>query len=433
MFDLHQELTTDHEPPVVELTTDAEYAQEQPRLVRFFGTTIVLSLGLLHAACSLHWAHRPLPRGVGTAAFGATAVLCLAVGAVSLLLSWSAAARMTATKALPTRRVERRLLNRLCAAVHASSALLMLAPVGLLVLVADKAYAFAVVVPLGPVGASLFPVVRNGARFGFAWGAAQYEAHEHDLRRYFGLAAGVTVPTYVALLSHAVSDHFRPAGSAQRRHHDLGGVDAVECLLLYASTAGLALMLLATSPPALCFRHTRAVVVNHFLGVLADALLALVGLAALVATAEIAGGLAALAPTTNVIAACAIFAKEHEDEPDRRGQDDTKDHLCSSSSSRQPVAPLVVNSLAFGTVMLSYSALDGGRAFSWPEKACLVAVASLLVGNLSQMALQRRAVRTDSVVTTALSLFDKVNKVTLLIAALGCMAVLATHKITASH
>lgn len=169
---------------------------------------------------------------------------------------------------------------------------------------------------------------------------------------------------------------------------------------------------------------------NHFLGVLADALLALVGLAALVATAEIAGGLAALAPTTNVIAACAIFAKEHEDEPDRRGQDDTKDHLCSSSSSRQPVAPLVVNSLAFGTVMLSYSALDGGRAFSWPEKACLVAVASLLVGNLSQMALQRRAVR---VVTTALSLFDKVNKVTLLIAALGCMAVLATHKITASH
>lgn len=159
MFDLHQELTTDHEPPVVELTTDAEYAQEQPRLVRFFGTTIVLSLGLLHAACSLHWAHRPLPRGVGTAAFGATAVLCLAVGAVSLLLSWSAAARMTATKALPTH-VERRLLNRLCAAVHASSALLMLAPVGLLVLVADKAYAFAVVVPLGPVGASLFPVVQ---------------------------------------------------------------------------------------------------------------------------------------------------------------------------------------------------------------------------------------------------------------------------------
>lgn len=373
--------------PVTELTTDEEYALQQPRLVAFFCTATALSFVQLLAGCSLLVA--PHVHHLHAAMSIAGATLCFTASAVPMVLAW----RPT-FEAPPVQRVNRRRLNRLCAAVYLSFALLVTTPVGLL-LHHSKANAFALA-PLVPVVVNLFLLLRKGIQLGFAWGAAQYGAHDHDLRRAFSLAAGVTVPSYVGLLGHSVASLM---DSSALRHLQLqDGVDAVECLLLYAVVAGLALMLLASSPPALYFRHTRAVLVNVFVGVLADVQLALVALAGLMAAAEIVGGFAVLALASNIAAACAMFAREHEDEPGHAGEHDVvKDGF---SPRPLPVSaarvPLVTSFVALGVLLISSSsAAAGGRAFSWQEKTSVIAVASLLTGSLGQMALLRRAVGTD--------------------------------------
>lgn len=384
---------------VGELTPDTDYFPQQWRLAQYFRTATVASSALQLFFCTLCFTDPNVIRR-HVLQFSVIAVPCFTVSAIPMMLTWQAKAAT-----LPTQRVNRLRLNRLCATVYASAVLLMLAPVGLLLL-RDKTYAI-VMIPFLPVGVVLYLLLRKGARLGFAWGTAQYEPHDHDLRCFFTLAAGVTVPAYVGLLGHVISQ------IRSSRAHVQDGINSVECLLLYAVVAGLILMLLTSSPPALLFRLTREVLVTRFLGVLADTQLALVGLAGLAAAAEIVRGFAVLALTVDVVVACAVFAREHEDEPDHgMEQNGGKHPLQHATASSPDVAPLLLNSVAFAVLMLSYSTFTGGHFyFSWQKRAGVIAVASLLVGNLTRMALQYcKAGRTDSV-TLAASLLRKVNNV----------------------
>ncbi|PUZ44859.1 hypothetical protein GQ55_8G165000 [Panicum hallii var. hallii] len=365
-------------------------AQQQRRLARHFVAANTMSFVLLAAACSLRWSTSDVAR---SHIFVSATIVIVCFTMATIIWTYAHG---------------RRHINALCVAAYVSTALLVLLPMSLLVLL-DKAYAV-VTIPLFPVAICIFLLLRKGAHIGFASGTARYEQLDHNLSCLFHLAAGITVPSYAGLIGHIVST-VRGTSSPQEGI----GVNAVECLLLYSVVIGLVLMLLSSSPPPLYLRKTRVVVVSRFLGLLADVLVGLVALAGFLQATETAGGYAVLAFTTTTIAGCAIFAREHEDEPDRHGEHDIKQHL--DSSSPPSLVLLMVYSCSFTLLMASYSMGRATRrhaAASYWTMIGVVVAASFVISSLCQIALQRRAPRTESMLC-CITMFRKVHNVSLAI------------------
>lgn len=392
LYLLLRNTSMDH-PEMVSKDGWQDNAQQQRRLARHFVAANTMSFILLAAACSLRWSTPDIAR-FHTFVPATIVIVCFTMATII----WTYAHG-------------REHINALCVAAYVSTALLVVVPTSLLVLL-DTAYAV-VMIPLFPVAICIFLLLRKGVNLGFASGAARYEQLDHNLSCLFHLAAGITLPSYAGLIGHIVST-VRSTSSPQ---DGIIGINSVECLLLYSVITGLVLMLLSSSPPPLYLRKTRTVVVSRFLGLLADVLVGLVSLAGFLQATETAGGYAVLAFTTTTIAGCAIFAREHEDEPDRHGEHDVKQHL--DSSSPPSMVLLMVYSFSFAVLMALYSVgrAARGHAASYDSGWTMIGVvvaASFVINSLWQIALQRRAPRTESIMCCII-MFRKVHNVSLVI------------------